>query len=53
MIRSTQRKMLRVIVQTENRKRKLQPSRNEEDDEDEKQITEAQMKKLQKAAVQT
>ena len=54
MIRSTQRKMLRFIVQTKKKyKKKTQPSRNEEDDEDRKQTTEAQMKKLQKVSVQT
>ena len=54
MIRSTQRKMLRLIVQTKRKyKNKPQPSRNEEDEEDEKQITEAQMKKVQRATVQT
>ena len=37
MIRSIQRKMLRLIVQTDRKyKRKTQPSRNEEDEEDEK-----------------
>ena len=37
MIRPTQRKMLRLIVQTKRKyKKKTQPSRNEEEDEDEK-----------------
>ena len=54
MIRSTQRKMLRFIVQTKRKyKKKTQPSRNEEDGEDEKASTEAQMRKLPRGAVLT
>ena len=46
--------MLRFLVQTKRKyKKKTQPSRNEEDDEDRKQTTEAQMKELQKVSVQT
>ena len=39
--------MLRLIVQTKRKyKKKTQTSKNEEDEEGEKQITEALMKKL-------
>ena len=56
MIRSTQRKMLRIIVQTKRKdKKKTQTSKNENDgmEKMKKRTTEAQMMKQQSVAVQT
>ena len=54
-IRSTQRKMLRLIVQTKRKykKRKLRPARMRKTKKVKKKTTEAQMMKLQRVAVQT
>ena len=50
-----QRKMLRLIVQTKRnyKKRKLRPARMRKTKKVKKKTTEAQMMKLQRAAVQT
>ena len=46
--------MLRLIVQTKRKcRKKTQPSKNEKDEEEEKQTTEAPMMKLQSEAVLT